>query len=325
MIEPLDTSLSKEIQNKYCKNKKTFYSFLIIILDISLIYLLFTFRENSFLSYGVAPFVLAIIYFHQFSILHDCGHGSFSKNDLLNTVVGHASSVLCYLPFYPWKTIHSEHHKWSGVLDKDPVLKNLSKWKEAGEAPALVNWAWITWIPLAGFLQHFVFWFYPLKLYKENKLNTKLLFQCSFSVLFFFMAQALIWIGLYLSSFILPVALSFLIYLVLVELVNLPHHNRLPFSTERQSFSQQYYSTRSCYFSKPISEICFLNFNFHIEHHLFPTAPWHTLRAIRDEVKPALNDQYHESIAFSWNLANRTKSFDEAMINNELKEECEYA
>jgi omega-6 fatty acid desaturase (delta-12 desaturase) len=53
-----------------------------------------------------------------FIIFHDCGHGSFFKSRIANSVVGFISGVLTFTPYFHWRWEHSLHHGSSGNLDK---------------------------------------------------------------------------------------------------------------------------------------------------------------------------------------------------------------
>jgi omega-3 fatty acid desaturase (delta-15 desaturase) len=57
-----------------------------------------------------------------FVLGHDCGHGSFSSNDLLNDVFGTLLHSSILVPFYPWKLSHRHHHQYTGNLDKEEVF-----------------------------------------------------------------------------------------------------------------------------------------------------------------------------------------------------------
>jgi acyl-lipid omega-6 desaturase (Delta-12 desaturase) len=54
-----------------------------------------------------------------FIITHDCGHGSFFKSKLANSVVGYVTGVLSYTPFNQWRREHARHHATSGDLDPE--------------------------------------------------------------------------------------------------------------------------------------------------------------------------------------------------------------
>ena len=38
----------------------------------------------------------------------------------------------------------------------------------------------------------------------------------------------------------------------------------------------------------PIGRLLYWNMNYHIEHHIFPTVPFHSLPALRDEIREEL-------------------------------------
>ena len=41
---------------------------------------------------------------------HDCGHRSFSKNKLLEDIVGTIMFMPLIYPFEPWRIKHNHHH-----------------------------------------------------------------------------------------------------------------------------------------------------------------------------------------------------------------------
>jgi fatty acid desaturase len=105
------------------------------------------------------------------------------------------------------------------------------------------------------------------------------------------------------TNFLVAIAL----FLFAEELVNLPHHVDVSVVTGKLPVWKQYLATRSCYYPAVLSELLVLNFNFHIEHHLFPSMPWHRLRSARDILRSALGARYQEAIGIRWNIANRTR------------------
>jgi omega-6 fatty acid desaturase (delta-12 desaturase) len=53
-----------------------------------------------------------------FMIQHDCGHGSFFRNRLLNDWLGRLISVVTLTPYDFWRRTHAAHHASSGNLDQ---------------------------------------------------------------------------------------------------------------------------------------------------------------------------------------------------------------
>lgn len=266
-------------------------------------------------TYWSAQLLIPIVMFQAFGILHDCGHGSFSSSRFVNSLVGHYVSVLCCLPYLPWKYVHTEHHVWAGNPERDPGLAIVRRARE-GKLPWIMLGAWRSWLPLAGFAQHLVFWTYPIAKAREGKLTRERLLKCAGSVLWMFGAlAALHWLAPQLFSIrnFLPGAL---LYLVFVELVNIPHHTGLTAFDERLPLWEQHLPTRSCDYPPIISELFVLNFNFHIEHHLFPNLPWYRLRTARRLVAPALDYRYRKARAIGWAVRARKKDLHDVLAKN---------
>jgi fatty acid desaturase len=102
------------------------------------------------------------------------------------------------------------------------------------------------------------------------------------------------------------VAPAFFLFLVAEELVNIPHHVGMATYEDKLPIWHQYRATRSCYYPRGVSELLVLNFNFHIEHHLFPNLPWYRLRGARDVIRARLAGQYQEAVGIGWNVAHRS-------------------
>lgn len=54
-----------------------------------------------------------------FVLGHDCGHGSFSNNSTLNSVVGHILHSSILVPYHGWRISHRTHHQNHGNVEKD--------------------------------------------------------------------------------------------------------------------------------------------------------------------------------------------------------------
>lgn len=53
-----------------------------------------------------------------FIIQHDCGHGSFFKNNRLNNIIGSIAGVLTLTPYFLWRKSHAIHHAGSSNLER---------------------------------------------------------------------------------------------------------------------------------------------------------------------------------------------------------------
>jgi len=299
-----------EIRNHLSFSKPIWVTLLIIAIDWLILYAaIYCLHMGSTVSFLFSQLLLAVFYFHNFALLHEAGHGNVHKDRWVNTVVGHYASIFCFLPYFPWKLIHQEHHVWAGNIDKDPTMAKIKKAREEKKISPIFAFAWKSWVPLAAFAQQSVFWNYPIAMWKGDKMTPKVFAQSLFSVLWL--------VAVYVTlNALFPETvtfgnfwLSYVIYMVLTELVNFPHHLQMPTfhtSPARNKLHpwEQHISTRSCDYGI-FSELLALNFNFHIEHHFFPNLPWYRLRGLRKHVKAGLANDYTEIKGIGWNLKNR--------------------
>ena len=62
-----------------------------------------------------------------FVIAHECAHRAFSRNWLLNEVVGTICMMPLMFPYNGWDMTHTHHHTHANNLDKDHLWKPLMK------------------------------------------------------------------------------------------------------------------------------------------------------------------------------------------------------
>lgn len=238
------------------------------------------------LAFFVLELLGGISLFRWFVILHECGHKTLFRSRRVNSVVGHLASVFCLIPYYPWRNIHLLHHRWVGVIDKDPTQRDLLKLREAPPAQnALFRILWKLWLPLPFIKFLFeVFWGYASNRYRagdQEKARQGLI-------------SMLVCIGAHLAAITTlglgPWATFFgpmlFVFYFMIENMNLPQHSGLfPFLSDAHPqpvpLAEQDAITRSTHMPDWLSVALALNFNRHVEHHLFPAAPWYSLNRIR--------------------------------------------
>eukprot|EP00741_Cyanophora_paradoxa_P020656 tig00021281_g19937.t1 len=54
-----------------------------------------------------------------FVVGHDCGHGSFSKDNNINSIMGHITHTPILVPYHSWRMSHAYHHAMTGNVDED--------------------------------------------------------------------------------------------------------------------------------------------------------------------------------------------------------------
>ncbi len=254
--------------------------------------------------------IFATLMFRNFSLMHEAVHGLISKNKWLNDTVGVIAGGLCLLPYEPWKQIHLEHHYWSGNVEKDPVMaliRTFPHWDK--KLQNSVGFFWKAWIPLLALLQYAVFWWHSSLKFLKNYTSFKLLT----SVFFPIALTTVLCLALGSHQVLTLLTPSVILYLLAVEVVNFPHHIGLPYVDEDHHLPawEQHITARSCVYPKWLSQFIVLNFNYHIEHHMFPDAPWYYLDQLHKLVSADLKEQYNTDPQFVWIKQNRVKSLSQ--------------
>lgn len=276
---------------------------------------------DSRLGYVAAQFLLAALYFRGFSMMHDAVHRAVSKRPWVNDGLGILYGGVCFLPFITWRTMHLEHHFWAGNFDKDPVMKMVrgfaQKSKRQRETDTML---WRSWIPYIAFLQEAVFWTISARFIGDRGRYQGQRMELLASVLTpILMASALLAVGQRLGHWALLLP-SVVIYLGMVEIVNLPHHLRLPrlLGEGKLPIWKQYRVSRTCIYGDWFSKLVLLNFNYHAEHHMFPNLPWYELPKAYALVKDQALEGYHRGEGHEWIRENRQRNLVDVFAPTEI-------
>ncbi|XVF46761.1 hypothetical protein PTKIN_Ptkin03bG0054400 [Pterospermum kingtungense] len=74
---------------------------------------------NSWFFWPIYWVAQGTMFWALFVLGHDCGHGSFSDNPILNSVVGHILHSSILVPYHGWRISHRTHHQNHGNVEKD--------------------------------------------------------------------------------------------------------------------------------------------------------------------------------------------------------------
>lgn len=81
-------------------------------------------RTLSWVAYGLLQgFVFTGIWI----LGHECGHGAFSSNAIINDVVGWTLHSALLVPYFSWKITHARHHRYTGHMEKDTAFVPLTQ------------------------------------------------------------------------------------------------------------------------------------------------------------------------------------------------------
>jgi omega-6 fatty acid desaturase (delta-12 desaturase) len=253
-------------------------------------------------GYWILQVLLAVSMFRMFVILHECGHNTLFSSRTANTIIGSLASPFCLLPYVPWRDIHFEHHKWVGVVDKDPTQAHLLALRDMSRAETMLfRVVWKLWIPVPFMLFVWkVFWLYPYRELRFGKMaNAR---KGLASVLVCALPHIIFAATTGIRTYLAVCAPAIVLFYVIYEIINLPQHSGLfPYTSNTHPapipLRDQDEITRTTYLPRILAVLLNYNFNFHIEHHLFPSVPWYSLPKVTSKIA-GLSDFAYQRVAF---------------------------
>ena len=317
MIREEYVTIAKELAKKGCLKPNNFWGLITVAVEITCFGIgwLFLNKTTYFsLQYWILEMFLGLSLFRFFVILHECGHQALFSRKFMNTIFGTLMSPFCLVPYICWRNIHYQHHKWVGVVDKDPTQAILLQLRENSQLTHnLFRMIWKTWFPISFFkLIWQVFWLYPFKEFqKKDYTNAKAGFISLIAILiphaFFISYWSLI-------DYLIIFTPMLLIYAIWFENMNFSQHVGLfPYLSSYHPRPIPLYKqdsiSRTSQMNSLFAVLCCYNFNLHIEHHLFPSAPWYQLPKIKSllEFDNNLDVDYQgvEFPHFIWHLRQK--------------------
>ncbi|KAG0616683.1 hypothetical protein M758_5G134100 [Ceratodon purpureus] len=217
-----------------------------------------------------------------FVVGHDCGHNSFSKNQLVNDIVGTVMFMPLMYPFEPWRIKHNTHHAHTNKLVIDtawqpfrPYMYDRSKGFAKFAMEAAMGPLW--WMASVG---HWLFWHFDLSKYRPQdvkKVKVSLGAVAAFGV--FALLPLLVMTGPlgFLKWWVVP-WLGFHFWMSTFTLV---HHTapHIPFKQAREwnAVDAQLHGTVHCDYPAWIDFLCH-DISVHIPHHISSRIPSYNLR-----------------------------------------------
>ncbi|KAG0503229.1 hypothetical protein HPP92_003301 [Vanilla planifolia] len=116
---------------KHCWVKDPWLSMSYVVRDVAVVLGLAAAAAyvNSWVVWPLYWAAQGTMFWALFVLGHDCGHGSFSNNPKLNSVVGHLLHSSILVPYHGWRISHRTHHQNHGHVEKDeswhPLPENI--------------------------------------------------------------------------------------------------------------------------------------------------------------------------------------------------------
>jgi len=297
-------NLRKALVTKGVFQIQTTYGVLTLLIEVLIFTSVFFWLlqvPNFSWTYWLCEILLGLSAFRLFIILHECGHHTLFKQPWLNTIVGYLVSPLCYHPYECWRQVHTQHHQWAGIVDKDPTAVDSATLKQSSVLYRLLWAAWRIWFPL-GMLHHVVtvYWLYPIRKLRQGEIA--LGWWGLFSVAIAALPHIVAVIDWGITDYLLRVTPMFLMTLMWNEAITIPLHAGLyPLNSQTHPTPLPYAAhdtvTRNTELPTILGVVLSYNFNLHVEHHLFPYAPWYRLPQIKHALQN-LEHPYNPGVSF---------------------------
>ncbi|KAI3526255.1 hypothetical protein L1887_05501 [Cichorium endivia] len=245
-----------------------------------------------------------------FVLGHDCGHGSFSDNPNLNSVVGHILHSSILVPYHGWRISHRTHHQNHGHVENDESWVPLTeKTYKTLDAPT----------KLLRFKVPFPLFAYPLYLWQRSPGKSGSHFN-PYSDMFtpnerhYIVTSTLCWtlmvVNLVFLSIVIGPTLLFnlygipyLIFVMWLDFVTYLHHHghekKLPWYRGKEwSYLRGGLTTVDRDYG--IFNNIHHDIGTHVIHHLFPQIPHYHLIEATMAAKSVLGEYYREPKKSGW-------------------------
>jgi fatty acid desaturase len=236
--------------------------------------------------------VQGVLLVFLFTLEHEATHRTPFRSLWLNEAAGRLAGFLLLLPFEWFRAFHMAHHRWTNLPGKDPEL--------AG--PPLTTrraWAWhVTGLP---------YWAAEARLlarlvagrvtddFVADAARPRVVREARAMAAGYAMAAlTLVWTDLLLWVWILPVLLG----QPFLRLYLLAEHGDCP------QVANMFQNTRTTFTTRAMRWLAW-NMPYHVEHHVWPTVPFHLLPQVHALMRDKLEVTADGYAAFTTDYLNR--------------------
>jgi omega-3 fatty acid desaturase (delta-15 desaturase) len=300
-----------EIKNsipKHCFISNLKLSLMYMFIDMSILATsIFTYnyiKNEGLLLHLIYWNIYGFFAWSLFVIGHDCGHGSFSKYPIINSICGHLCHSVLLVPYYPWARSHHFHHLYHNCKDKDKSYTWMFK-EDYDKIPLVIKYlvTGITgpfilfWIYLSIGTQdgsHFI-WFG--KLYE----NTSIIEKCKSIIS---ISSVMLWIyivydytGSFIEFFSMYGGIIVFCYFWLFMVTWFQHHSEdtLVYNNVTWTYIKGAFQTNDHLIGYKIDELHHHISDCHLVHHIFfREIPHYNLKEATNALYTYLIDQDKE-------------------------------
>jgi fatty acid desaturase len=219
--------------------------------------------------------VQGVLIVFLFTLEHEATHRTPFRTPWLNDWAGRVAGVLLLLPFEWFRSFHLAHHRWTNIDGKDPEL--------AG--PPLVtrrDWLWHVsgvpyWLSEARLLWALV-WGRVAGGYVADGAKARVVREARcMAAVYAAAALTLLWSPVLLWVWIVPVLLG----QPALRLYLLAEHGDCP------RVANMFQNTRTTFTNRLVRFLAW-NMPYHVEHHVWPSVPFHRLPEVHGLMQESL-------------------------------------
>lgn len=260
---------------------------------------------QSYGSWWMIPafFVYGTIYSSSDARWHETSHGTAFKTKWLNDFWHHVTSFMTIREAYLWRYSHTRHHTHTIVVGADPEIQVA---RPADLLVILADFFYLKGGPqeMRRIIRHA---FFGLAEAEESFVPERARPRLVLSSRIYVALWTLIIVSCFLMWSFLPVLL------VIGPRFYAGWHHQLMGLTQHagltENVSDHRLNTRTV-LTNPVFEFLYMNMNYHLEHHVSPTIPYHALpryhELIRDQCPPpyeGVPSVYKEMLPILWRQA----------------------
>eukprot|EP00889_Picochlorum_renovo_P007913 jgi/Picre1/34943/NNA_002409.t1 len=241
-----------------------------------------------------------------FVVGHDCGHRSFSKNKLVEDIVGTLMFMPLIYPFEPWRIKHNQHHAHTNKLVEDTAWHPVKREDMKDWSPA---YAWVyktflgTPLKLWASIGHWAVWHFDLNKYSENQ-KPRVIISLVAVAAFIAIGWPLIIKYTGFTGFLKYWLMPWLGYHFWMSTFTVIHHTapHIPFKPAEtwNAAKAQLSGTVHCDFPRWVEILCH-DISVHVPHHVNAKIPWYNLRAANESLRKNWGE-YMTECDFNWRM-----------------------
>ena len=209
---------------------------------------------------------------------HECLHGTAFKTPWMNEVVYQIASFMILRQATPWRWSHIRHHAETIIVGRDPEIPLKPKLVPRsllieiihlfGSTQELKRLALHCLGKFDEEEQHYI----PKRHYRKAIREARI-----YAIIFALVIASCLYSGSLLPAMLIGLPTFYGIGLVLIT--GVLQHVGLP-----EDVLDLRLNSRTVYMN-PIIRFLYWNMNYHLDHHMFPTVPYHALPALHEEIK----------------------------------------